>query len=149
MIGRLKEHALSTRFFLFVLATMVGSLIVGSLAAGVASSVWNGDPGYIFLVPFISVVGAGFAVPLALILWIVPSALIFSACMSLFERPIGIVKAAQWSSAITAFVAALAATYVATSFGRDFDGVGSLMFFVGPTAVVIAPWIARKVYRID
>jgi hypothetical protein len=148
MLRQLKEHGMSARFLVFVLATMVGSLIVGSLAAGVASSVRNGDPGYMLLVPFISVVGAGFAVPLAFIMWIVPSALIFSACLSLFEQSIGIVRAAQWSGVITAFVAALAATYVATDFGHDFDGAGSLMFFVGPTAVAIAPWIARKAYSL-
>ncbi len=144
MIRQLKRYGFNSRFLLFVLVTMVGSLLAGSLVAGLASSLVNGDLGYVLLVPFVSVVGAGFAFPIAFLLWILPSALIFSACMAFLEQTIGMAKAAQCSGAITALVAASVATYVATSFGRDFDGVGSLMFFVGPVAVVIAPWVARK-----
>lgn len=149
MYQQLKEHALSARFLAFVLATMIGSMIVGSFAAGGVAFVKSGDPSDLLVLPFISAIGAGFAVPLAFFLWIVPSALIFSACMSLFVGSTNITKAAQWSGAITAFAAAAAATYVATNFGRDVDGAGSLLFFVGPSAVAIAPWIARKVYGSD
>lgn len=146
---RLRQHGLDMRFLLFVSATMVGSLLVGSVARGLTASFSTGDPGMLFVVPFLAMVGAGFVIPLAFIAWIVPSALIFSVCMIFLAEPLGAIKAAQWSGTVTALVAALATTYVATDFGRNFDGFGSLMLFVGPAAVVIAPWVAFMAYRPD
>ena len=149
MMRQFWKHGSDSRFFLFVFGTMIGSVIVGSLVSGLAISVRTGDPWNMLRVPLISAVGAGFVVPLAFFLWIVPSALIFSGCMALFDHPIGCVRAVKWSAAITATVAALVATYVMTDFGRDFDGVGSLMFFVGPVAVALAPWVAGKAYSLS
>lgn len=148
MMRWLRRYGLNARFLVFVLVTMIGSVMVGSLAAGLVCSVRTGDLGFMLFVPFISALGAGFAVPLAFFLWIAPSALVFSACMALFEQPIGIVRAVQWAGTITALVAALVATYVVTDFGRDFDGAGGLMFFVAPVAVAIAPWVASKAYSV-
>lgn len=140
------QHGSDPRFYLFVFGTMVGSVILGSLAVGLTQSVMSGDLAFVVFVPVISAIGAGLAIPLAFALWIVPSALIFSVCMMRFEPTFGTLKAVKWSGTITALVAALATTYVATDFGRDFDGVGSVMFYFGPAAVGLAPWVARKAY---
>ena len=149
MMRQFWKHGSDSRFFLFVFGTMIGSVIVGSLAAGLAQSVMTGDLAFVVFVPVISAIGAGLAIPLAFALWIVPSALIFSACMMRFEPTVGTLKAVQWSGTITAMLAAMIATYVATNFALDFDGAGSMMFFFGPVAVGLAPLVARKAYLLD
>lgn len=135
MMRRLKPYGLGARFFAFVLITMIGSLLIGGVAAGFASYLMTGEPALMLFVPLASVVGGGFAIPVALVLWLVPSGLIFSASMGLLEEQVGTKKAARWSGSITALAAAIVTTYVAADFGRDFDGAGLLMLFVGPTAV--------------
>lgn len=148
MIRELKQHALSAHFVAFVLITMIGSLLIGGVAAGLASYVTAGDPALMLFIPFASVIGGGFVIPAAILLWYAPSALIFSCSMALLEKQIGTKRAAQWSGCVTALVAAVITTYVTTDFGRDVDGVGALMFFVGPISVALAPWAVRTAYNI-
>ncbi|MFT4151658.1 MAG: hypothetical protein QM656_15770 [Paracoccaceae bacterium] len=147
MMRELKQHGLSAYFFAFVLITMVVSLLIGGMAAGLAGYLMAGDPALMLFVPFASVIGGGFVIPIAILLWYAPSALIFSCSMAFLEKQIGTKRAIQCSGSITALVAAVITTYVATDFGRDVDGVGALMFLVGPVSVVIAPWTVRMAYN--
>lgn len=149
MIQQLKLHGLSAPFLVFVLITMTSSILIGGVGSGLASYVKTGEPAMMLFVPFISMVGGGFAIPVALLLWFAPSAVIFSASMALLEEQIGTKRAVQWSGSITALAATVVTTWVATSFGRDFDGAGLLMLFVGPVALGIAPWAASKAYSLS
>lgn len=144
MIRQMKQHGLSARFFAFVLITMASSTFIGGVLAGLGGYLRTGDAEMILAGLFIFMVGGGFVIPVALLLWIAPSALIFSASMALLEERLGTKKAAQWSGSITALVAAVVTTYVASNFGRSFDP--SVMFFVGPAAVCIAPLGVRIAY---
>ncbi len=146
MIRHLKLHGLSAHFFVFVLITMIASFLIGGVIAGFAGYLVAGDPALMLFVPFASVIGGGFLIPVALLAWYVPSALIFAGGMALLEKPAGTRQAAQCSGFITALAAVIVTTYVATDFGHDVDGVGRLMFFIGPVAVVIAPWAVRTAY---
>ena len=148
MVRQLMQHALSARFFAFVLITMIGSLLAGGAVAGLAASVMAGDPALMLFIPVATVIGGGLAIPVAILLWYVPSALIFSGSMALLEKHVGPCKAAQWSGFLTALAAAIMTTYVATDFGQDADGVGRLLFVIGLVAIVIAPWAARKAYGV-
>lgn len=147
MMQELKQHGLSAHFVTFVLITMIGSLLMGGVVAGVAGYLTAGDPALLLFVPFASVIGGGFAIPVALLLWYVPSVVIFSCSMALLEKQVGTKRAAQWSGSVTTLAAAVLTTYVATDFGRDFDGAGAVMFFVGPVSVAIAPWAVRTAYN--
>lgn len=149
MIQWLRRYGVDERFILFVVGTMVTGIIVGGLIAGLVSFVTTGDPALLFFVPFITAVGSAFLIPLALLVWILPSAFVFSISMAILKPRLGFQRATRWSALITAFAAACAATYVATNFGRDYDGAGALLFIIGPVSVGIAPWIAGKAYRLS
>jgi len=148
MMRRSKPYELSVCFFAFVLITMICSLLIGSVAAGLVGYLMTGEPASMLLVPLASVIGGRFAMPVALLLWFVPSALIFRAVMGLLENQLGTKNAARWPGFMTALAAAIGTMFVATDFGQDFDGAGLLMLFVGPIAVAIAPWAADKAFNL-
>jgi hypothetical protein len=81
-----------------------------------------------------------------LVAWYLPSAVVFALVMQELVPRFGEIWATRCAGVVTAMVAALAATAVMTGGGRDFDGIGGLMLFVGPAAVLFAPLAVRWFY---
>ena len=142
----LGQRGLDARFMAFVLLTMLLSTVVGGVVAGIASVFWTGSNELLLVVPFVALVGGGFLIPAALIAWLVPSAVVFAVALSMFRRRYAMRPAAQWAGSITTIVAAIALTLVLTGLGRDWDGIGLLMLAIGPSAILISPFVAGYIY---
>ena len=146
MFGWLRKCGLDARFIVFVLVTMLGSSVIGGIAVGVSAYILTGSSELLLVAPFLAVIAGGFLVPIAFVVWLVPSALTFAVTFSLFRRLLLPKCAAQWAGITTVTVAAIALTSVVTAFGQDWDGLGAAMLFIGPAAILISPFVAGYIY---
>ncbi len=146
MLGWFRRNGVDARFLGFVLVTMAGSVVFGGCVAGLVAGLMRGEVASFLAVAFFAMIGAGFAIPFALVAWYLPSAVVFALVMQELVPRFGEIWATRCAGVVTAMVAALAATAVMTGGGRDFDGIGGLMLFVGPAAVLFAPLAVRWFY---
>ena len=142
-----RQRGVDGRFLLFVIATMVGSVICGGLAAGAVAFAVTGEAMSLVFVPFVAMIGAGFIVPVAFLIWFLPSALIFALVRRGLEGWVSAARAIQVAAVLVTAIASGLVTLALSEGGRDIDGAGGLMLFITPAALVLAPLIARRVFR--
>ena len=145
-LGWFRRNGVDARFLGFVLVTMVGSVVLGGCVAGLVDGLASREAASLLAVPFLAMIGAGVVIPIAFMAGFVPSAVIFALVMQALVPRVGERWATRCAGVVTATVAALAATAVMTGGGRDLDGIGGLMLFVGPAAVLFAPLAVRWFY---
>lgn len=131
-------------FFLFVLETMVWSVLLSAVLLGILGVGVSGHPGTIPLAVFFMIVGAGVIIPLCLVVGLLPSGMIYFGCLWALRRRYPIETAVIWAARITTGTAGIVLTLVLSKGGQDWDGVGLIMGVIVPVAVLITPLIARR-----
>ena len=95
MFKWLKRHGLDGRFVMFVLTTMLLSSAIGGVIAGFAAFLLTGKDSALLLWPFLFLLGGGYFIPIAFVIWLLPSALTFAVTLSICRRRYAEKPAAQ------------------------------------------------------
>lgn len=139
-----RRHGLDDRFMLLVVGIMAAGIFFTAIVAGLAAAIMNGNPGFLFGTAVLVIIGGGIMIPVALLIGLLPSAVIFIVTLNLALRRHNFNMAVQWAATVMTVIPAMLATGI---LAQDADGAGALMLIIGPASVVSAPWITRKIYR--
>ena len=131
------------------------TIILGLCVISLAALINNGteDLGVAFSLElvFYFVVGGIISASIALVafaVWLVPSAMVFSAVYRGVARRGSIRMATLIAATLTALVASIAFWVITTLLARDFGSIfafGAILF--GPISLLVAPVIADNIYR--
>lgn len=144
------SYGLDERFNRFVVGTMVWTVSVGLLVMALAALLNTGPDGGVAMAGVYLFFGALIAAPIALLaytFWFRPSTIVFGRIFRSLRGRLRDSTAAMIAGTVTALIGSLAFYVIATVIARDFDGLHAFIILFGPVSLLVAPVMARRIYR--